>query len=87
MLDANLEELMQRELRLVQTLVQLMDSPVYQVPYQATSVLQILARNGESQLPLPKDILFIPRRRTVSVGNHQGQLPEFPPSLSSGKRQ
>ena len=58
-LDANLGELVQSELKPVRTLVQLMDSHTSWVQYQASRVLQKLARDGESQLHPSKDILFI----------------------------
>ena len=64
-LDANLEELMQSELKIVQTLVQFMGFPSPEVQRTAISALHMLRRHGGSQLPSCEDVPFIPLQKSV----------------------
>jgi len=70
-LGVNRKKLAQSEPKLVQNLVQLMDSSSLKVQCQAALALRNLASDGESQLSLSKDILLILRRREVPVGDCQ----------------
>ena len=76
---------MQSELKLVHTIVQSIDAFAPWAQKKVSSVLQSLKRDGESQLPPPNDILFIPCCRKVSVGIDQGQWSKFPPPPPSVK--
>ena len=72
MLGVNRKKLAQSEPKLVQNLVQLMDSSSLKVQCQAALALRNLASDGKTQHPPSKNIPFISHYREISVGNRQG---------------
>ena len=81
--DLNRKELTRSEPRLVEILVQYMDSSSLKVQSEAARALAGLALDGECQVPTSRDILLTTHYRELSVGNCEGLWSESPPSPPS----